>query len=73
MAGSKLAAMKTAANTLVDTLFGTDQVSDKVKIGLVPFANAVNVNVPSNTSRLDVANPSPLNWAIVSDLADKAK
>lgn len=71
MAGAKLAAMKSAANTLVDTLFGTDQVSDKVKIGLVPFANAVNVNVPPNTPWLDVANPSPLNWAIISDLAAK--
>ena len=72
MAGSKLAAMKSAANTLVDTLFGSDQVSDKVKIGLVPFANAVNVNVPSNTPWLDVANPSPINWAIISDLSGKA-
>jgi Flp pilus assembly protein TadG len=71
MAGNKLAAMKSAANTLVDILFGEDQVSDKVKVGIVPFANAVNVNVPSDTAWLDVSNPSPLNWAIISDLRNR--
>lgn len=68
MAGNKLTEMKSAANTLVDILFGTDTVSESVKVGLVPFANAVNVNVPSNTPWLDVSNPAPLNWAIISDL-----
>lgn len=71
MAGAKLEAMKSAANTLVDTLFGEDQVSENVKIALVPFSNAVNVNVPPNTPWLDVANPGPLNWAIISDLQNQ--
>ena len=59
MAGSKLHALKDAANTLVDILFGTDTVSDKVKVGLVPFTAAVNVNVPSNTPWLDSNKPIP--------------
>jgi Flp pilus assembly protein TadG len=71
MGGSKLASMKASANTLVDILFGEDQVSDKVKVGIVPFANAVNVNVPATTPWLDVANPSPLNWSIISDLQNR--
>ena len=72
MAGNKLASMKAAANTMVDILFAEDQVSDKVRIGVVPFANAVNVNVPSNTEWLDRTNPAPLNWAIISDLQTRA-
>ncbi len=71
MAGNKLTSMKAAANTMVDTLFGQDQVSDKVRIGVVPFANAVNVNVPATTEWLDVANPAPLNWSIISDLQSR--
>lgn len=73
MAGNKLASMKAAANTMVDILFGEDQVSDNVKIGVVPFANAVNVNVPSTTEWLDVANPAPLNWEIISDLQNRTQ
>ena len=71
MAGNKLASMKTAANTMVDLLFGQDQVSDKVRMAIVPFANAVNVNVPASTPWLDVSNPAPLNWSIISDLQNR--
>lgn len=59
MAGSKLTALKSAANTLVDILFGTNTVSDKVKVALVPFTAAVNVNVPPNTPWLDNNKPIP--------------
>jgi Flp pilus assembly protein TadG len=59
MGGNKLAALKSAANTLVDILFGANTVSDKVKIGLVPFTAAVNVNVPSDTPWLDSNKPIP--------------
>ncbi len=43
MSGSKLTNLKSAATTLVDTLFGDETTSDSLKIGLVPFAAAVNV------------------------------
>lgn len=58
---NKLEAMKSAANTLVDTLFGDATESDTIRIGLVPFTSAVNVGVPSSTSWLDKSNPAPLN------------
>jgi Flp pilus assembly protein TadG len=40
---TKIVALKDAANKLVDVLFGSDTVSEHVKIGLVPFSGAVNV------------------------------
>ncbi len=64
MIGSKLAAMKAAATTLVDTLFGADDVSDKVKIGLVPFGGGVNVAVSADTLWLDDPNPAALNYEV---------
>jgi Flp pilus assembly protein TadG len=69
MSGSKLTALKTAANTLVDILFGADAVSEKVRIGLVPFVGGVNVNVPHTTSWLDSATPAPINSQYINDLA----
>jgi hypothetical protein len=68
----KLTAMKTAANTLVDILYGSDAVSEDVKIGLVPFTGGVNVNVPSTTSWLDIANPAPLNALILNLLTGES-
>jgi Flp pilus assembly protein TadG len=70
--GGKLTAMKTAANTLVDILYGSDAVSEDVKIGLVPFTGGVNVNVPSTTSWLDIANPAPLNALILNLLTGES-
>jgi Flp pilus assembly protein TadG len=59
---SKLAALKTAANGLVDVLFGDKEDSAYVKIGLVPFANAVNVGSSHRGAPwLDEANPTDLN------------
>lgn len=46
MAGSKIAALKTAANDLVDALFDSAKGStkaDPIKIAVVPFAAGVNV------------------------------
>jgi hypothetical protein len=43
MRGSKIAALKDAANALVDILFASPSAKDDVKIGLVPFTAAVNV------------------------------
>lgn len=49
---SKLSALKTAANDLVDILFDSAQYSNKpdpIKISVIPFAASVNVG-PSNSS-----------------------
>ncbi|SDH69215.1 TadE/TadG family type IV pilus assembly protein [Roseospirillum parvum] len=43
MAGTKLSSMKTAATNLVNILFGSDETSDNLYIGLVPFAGTVNI------------------------------
>jgi Flp pilus assembly protein TadG len=39
----KLTAMKTAAKSMVETLFDSKPTSDKLKIAVVPFAAAVNI------------------------------
>jgi Flp pilus assembly protein TadG len=59
---SKMSGLKTAANQLVDMLFGNDEESLHVKIGLVPFANAVNVGVGQRGKNwLDEGTPTALN------------
>ncbi len=60
--GGKLTAMKNAAKDLVNILFAGQAVSDKVKIGLVPFEGGVNVGVPSDTPWLDKDSPAPFNY-----------
>ncbi len=62
MSGSKIASLKTAANTLVNVLFGESATSDNVKIGLVPFSNSVNVGPNSALQGwIDTAGTSSLN------------
>jgi len=63
MAGSKVAALKTAASDLVDTLFTAAQHSletDPIKIAVVPFAAGVNVGSQyANASWIDTGNKNP--------------
>jgi Flp pilus assembly protein TadG len=62
MSGSRMTELKAAANDLVEVLFGEREVSDYVKIGLVPFANAVNVGAGRRGAAwLDEATPAALN------------
>jgi len=57
----KIDALKTAANTLVDTLVGDAAEAPFVKIGLVPFANAVNIGNGNRIATwMDSSNPSSL-------------
>ena len=61
MAGTKIANLKTAANKLVDILFGADAESEYVKVGLVPFTAAVNIGTDKiGSGWLDTAALSPL-------------
>ena len=58
----KIDALKSAANTLVDILFGKDTESRYLKIGLVPFANAVNIGAGFRGSTImDETKPTALN------------
>jgi len=63
MTGSKIAALKTAASNLVDTLFAAAQNSqetDPIKIAVVPFAAGVNVGSQyANASWIDTENNNP--------------
>lgn len=43
MYGSKIADLKTAANKLVDVLYGAPGSTSPLKIGMVPFSAAVNI------------------------------
>ncbi len=62
MAGTRMTALKSSANTLVSALFGSETTSSFVKIGLVPFTAAVNVG-PGNIGAewLDSARLSPIH------------
>jgi Flp pilus assembly protein TadG len=70
--GGKMQAMKDAANGLVNTLYGDQATSDNIRIGLVPFTGAVNVNVPSTTTWLDRTNPADLNGLLLTLLAGES-
>jgi len=55
MTGSKMTALKNAADDLVDTIMA--DVDNKVKVGLVPFSQYVNIGLSRrNASWLDVAD-----------------
>ncbi|WP_281659932.1 pilus assembly protein TadG-related protein [Microvirgula aerodenitrificans] len=51
---TRLTALKKAANTLVDTLFGNGDTDSNFNIGLVPFASTVNVR--------DASGAKPVRW-----------
>ncbi len=58
---SNMHALKTAANSLVDTLMGADATSELVRIGLVPFMGAVNVGPVRGAWWLDEGHPTAQN------------
>ncbi len=58
----KLSALKTAADDLVDILYGEETSSENLKIGLVPFAAAVNVGTDYEDSGwIDTTGASSVN------------
>ena len=66
MAGSKLTALKTASNDLLDILFGVgNSTADNLWVGIVPFSMAVNVG-PSHTDWLDSSHFNALDWGTTS-------
>lgn len=64
MNGTPLEELKSAASELVEILHGDDTASN-LYIGLVPFAQAVNVG-SSRTSFVDAANLASRNWGTTS-------
>jgi Flp pilus assembly protein TadG len=65
MSGSKIAALKTAASNLVDTLFKNSQNAtkpDPIKIAVVPFAASVNIGSQNaNASWMDTTGAGKYN------------
>ncbi|MCB1734592.1 MAG: hypothetical protein H6981_08660 [Gammaproteobacteria bacterium] len=51
--GGKLDALKGAASSLVNILFGDSTAPDLLKVGLVPFAGAVNVGTDFDVDQLN--------------------
>ncbi len=69
--GGKMTAMKSAAKDLVEILFNGEPVSDKVKIGLVPFSQSVNVGSQfKNAAWIDKNGLSSINGENFSPKTD---
>jgi len=63
MGGQPIADLRTAAQNLVSVLFTGYEGTDKVKVGVVPFAAAVNVGPQYKTaSWMDTAGASPVHF-----------
>ncbi len=65
MGGSKITALKGAANDLLDILYGDAANSENLWVGVVPFSQAVNVG-SSHTNWLDSAHYASLDWGPTS-------
>ena len=63
MAGTYIADLRTAAQNLVDVVFTGFEGTEKVKVGVVPFAGAVNVGPAHvNASWMDTTGLSPAHF-----------
>lgn len=59
---SKISAAKSAANSLVNILFGSNETIENLWIGLVPFTQAVNIG----TGRSSWTSNTSYNWGTTS-------
>lgn len=63
MAGTYISDLRTAAQNLVNVVFTGAEGTEKVKVGVVPFAGSVNVGtVNANASWMDTAGLSPAHF-----------
>jgi len=68
MAGTYITDLKTAAKNLVTTVFAGTEGTDKVKVGVVPFATSVNVGSSHRSaSWMDGSGESSLQYQNVSE------
>ncbi len=61
MSGSGLTNLKTAANSLLDILFGDQAVGEKLYVGIVPFSQSVNIGV-AHEDWLISGSADKLDW-----------
>ena len=70
MAGAKLAALKSASKILIDTAFAAHEAEDNVTIGIVPFAQYVNVGMSNRgQSWLSVENDQSIEHTACRQVA----
>lgn len=60
MSGS-MTALKSAANTLIDTLFGSDTTAENLFVSVVPFSQTVNIGT-ARSSWVTFSNNKKANW-----------
>jgi Flp pilus assembly protein TadG len=65
MAGSGIASLKTAANTLVNILFGDKPVAENLYVGIVPFSQTINVG-KTHSGWLKAGSLDGLDWGPTS-------
>lgn len=65
MAGTKLTSLKNAALSLVDILYGSNASVENLWVGLVPFAQTVNIG-STHTAWMDTTYTGSLNWGPTS-------
>lgn len=66
MAGSKLTALKTASNDLLEILFGSgNSTAENLWIGMVPFSMGVNIGT-QHSDWLDSTDFAALDWGTTS-------
>lgn len=66
MAGSKLTSLKSAANSLVNILFNSNSMGAPLWIGLVPFAQTVNIGTSRGSLMTNTAYTASKNWGTTS-------
>jgi Flp pilus assembly protein TadG len=59
-ADNKIGKLKSAANNLLDILYGENDTAEKLYVGVVPYTTAVNIG-PARTAWLTGYNPSAYN------------
>lgn len=65
MSGTGLTALKSAANSLLDILFGDKATAENLYVGIIPFSQTVNVGT-DHSSWLTSGSVAALNWASTS-------
>lgn len=65
MSGSGMTALKAAANSLLDVLFGDDTTGTNLYVGIVPFSQTVNVG-STHTGWLVSGSLAALDWGTTS-------
>ncbi len=65
MSGTPLTELKSAATTMVNILYGDNETTDNLWIGLVPFSQAVNIGTSRASWTSNPSMPSP-GWGTTS-------